>query len=78
MNAISAILRIVCGLALVILAYSTYSRNSQHIAAGEPMQIFGYATGASSGQLTLAFAVIGLIGLFMVGLGIATLLKRRG
>ncbi len=77
MNPIATILRIICGFALIILAYSTYSRNSQHIAAGEPMQIFGHVTGASSGQLTLAFGVIGLIGLFLIGLGVVTLLKNR-
>lgn len=77
MNYLSSLLRIVCGLAIVVLAYSTYHRNSARIAAGESPQIFGYATGASSSQLTLSFAVIGLIGVVLILLGIAGLLKSR-
>jgi TRAP-type C4-dicarboxylate transport system permease small subunit len=77
MNSFSSILRIVCGVVLIILGYSTYSRNAAHIAAGEPMQVFGHLTNAEPRQLTLAFAVIGLIGLFLIVLGCVNLLKRR-
>ena len=77
MNFVSAILRIICGFALIILSYSTYHRISERVAAGEPMQILGFTTGASSGQLTLAFGVVGLIGVFLVVLGVVTLVKKR-
>jgi hypothetical protein len=77
MNPVSAILRIICGLVLIILAYSTYNSNSQHFAAGEPLRVFGFTTSASPGQLTFAFGAIGLIGLLLIGLGVVTLLKSR-
>jgi Mn2+/Fe2+ NRAMP family transporter len=77
MNPIPAIVRIVIGLAILILAYTTYSKNSQLIAANAPSQIFGYATGATSGQLNIAFALCALFGLFLLLRGIATLLKSR-
>ena len=77
MNLISSILRIICGLALIILAYSTHQKNTAHVAAGEPLQIFGITTGASSTQLGISFIVIGLIGLFLIILGVINLLKSR-
>ena len=77
MRQLSSIMRIICGVALIILGYSTYSRNSAHIAAGEPMQVFGHMTNAEPWQLTLAFAVIGLIGVFLIVLGCVNLLKSR-
>src|SRR5712671_4134973 len=57
MNSISAILRIVCGLALIIFSYSTHRRIGERVAAGEPVQIVGVTLGASAGQLTFAFVV---------------------
>jgi uncharacterized membrane protein YidH (DUF202 family) len=73
----SSLLRIICGVILIILGYSTYSRNSAHINAGEPMQVFGHVTNAEPWQLTLAFGLIGLIGLFLIVLGCVNLLKSR-
>ena len=77
MNQLSAVLRISCGVVLIILGYSTYSRNSAHIAAGQPMQVFGHLTNAEPWQLNLAFALIGFIGVFMIVLGCVNLFKRR-
>ena len=77
MNTIPAIIRIVCGLALIIFSYSTYHRISGHIAAGEPIEIFGVTIGASPGQLTFAFGVIGLIGILLFILGVVTYFKKR-
>ncbi len=77
MNPVSAILRIVCGLAVLITAYSIYSRNREPIAAGEPLQLFGQTLNASPGLVTAGFALIALFGLFLVGLGVASLLKTR-
>lgn len=76
MNSTSAILRLVCGAALIILSYATYSKIGSRVAAGEPLQILGFATGASSEQLTLGLGAIGLIGALLVILGIATLLRK--
>jgi multisubunit Na+/H+ antiporter MnhB subunit len=77
MNLISGILRIICGLAVLILTYSVYSRNSENIATGARVQILGYATDATSGQLTVALVVFGLLGLFLLGLGTVSLLRSR-
>jgi hypothetical protein len=77
MNTISSILRMICGLALIILSVSTYYRNSIRITSGGSAQIFGFPTGAAGWQLTLALGVIGLIGLFLIILGIAGLRKRH-
>jgi hypothetical protein len=76
-NIVSATLRIICGLALIIFSYLTYQRTRQHAAAGEPMQIFGATVGASPGQLSFGLIVIGVIGILLIVLGIVTLLKKR-
>jgi hypothetical protein len=78
MNAISSILRIVFGLALIILSYTSWRRNSAHIEAGEPLQLFGITTGAAPWQITLMFVVMGLIGLWLIARGLLPLLKGRG
>ena len=77
MNYISSILRIVCGVAILILCLSMYRKMTAQLAAGAQLQLMGHPTGASSGQLMLAFAVIGLIGLFLLILGVVNLLKSR-
>ena len=77
MNSLSAILRIICGLALIIFSYSTNHRISEPIAAGAPIEIFGVTIGASPGQLTFALVVIGLIGLLLTMLGVVTFFKKR-
>jgi len=77
MNSVSAILRIICGLALIIFSYSTYHRISEPIAAGRPMEIFGVTMGASPGQVTFGLVVIGLIGLLLVILGVGRIFKKQ-
>jgi hypothetical protein len=77
MNYVSAAIRIVCGLVLVILAASTYLKGREHIGEGtRQVQIFGFATSAEPWQLALAFGTVGLIGLVLIGLGFATLLRK--
>jgi hypothetical protein len=76
-NHLSSLLRIICGGAILILAISMYRKMSAQLAAGGHLEILGHPTAASSGQLTLAFVVIGLIGLFLLILGIVNLLKAR-
>ena len=77
MNSISAALRIICGLALIIFSYSTYHRISQHVAAGQPMEVFGVTIGASSGQVKFALGVFGLIGVLLIVLGVDTFFKKQ-
>lgn len=76
MRMVSSILRIVCGLALLIMAWSVHAKNAAGTAAGEQPTIFGLTLGASPGQLTLAFVVIGLIGTGLIVLGLIGLLKQ--
>jgi hypothetical protein len=77
MNSTSSILRIICGLAVIILSYTTHQNTFAHAAPGTQLQIFGMATGASAGQLTLGFVVIGLIGTALLALGVIGILKNR-
>jgi hypothetical protein len=77
MNSISAALRIICGVALIIFSYWTYHRISQHVAAGQPIEAFGVSIGASPGQVTFALGVFGLIGVLLIVLGVITFFKKR-
>jgi len=77
MNSISAALRIICGVALIIFSYSTYHRISQPGAAGKPIEVFGVTIGASSGQVTFALGIFGLIGVLLIVLGVVTFFKKR-
>jgi hypothetical protein len=78
MNVVSAVLRFVCGLALIGAAYVTYQRTHAQVAAGEPIQIAGVVIGASPGQLSVALWVVGVIGALLLILGVVTLTKAKG
>jgi hypothetical protein len=77
MNPVSSIIRIITGLVLIILSYVTYQKNSAHIDAGEPAKALGFEIGLSGSQLTIAFTVIGFIGLGLVIFGVVGFLKGR-
>ena len=77
MNAVSAILRFLCGLTLIVAAYATHRRASGHIAAGEPIEIAGITIGASPSELSFALAAVALIGVVLIVLGVVTLVKKR-
>ena len=72
MKVISATLRLICGLALVIFAFTTYRRVGDHVAAGQPIQIFGATLNLSPGQLGFALIVVGVVGLLLMILGVLT------
>jgi hypothetical protein len=76
MNILSAVLRLICGVVLMIAAAATYHRASAHVAAGEPIQVAGITIGATPGQFSIALGVIAVIGLLLVILGIVTLFKK--
>jgi hypothetical protein len=78
MNSISSLLRIVCGSAVLFLAWSSWSKNKAAIAAGAPAEIFGQAIKSDGNVLTIAFGVIGLIGVGLLLLGIIGLLRGQG
>jgi hypothetical protein len=77
MNLLSASLRFLCGIGLIVAAYATYNRTKAHVAAGEPIQIAGVTFGASPGQVSLALAFVALIGVLLIIVGIVTLMKRQ-
>jgi hypothetical protein len=77
MNVISAVLRFICGLVLIIAAYATYRRASGHVAAGEPLQIAGVTFNASPSELAVSLGVVGLIGLLLIVLGVVALIRKR-
>ena len=77
MTQISSIIRIVAGLAILILSYSIYHRTFDGVKSGGKFLLFGSETGASAGQLTFGFVVIGLIGAGLAILGVLGLLKAR-
>ncbi|MBU6400058.1 MAG: hypothetical protein KGS61_07050 [Verrucomicrobia bacterium] len=77
MHLISAMLRFISGIALIVFAYSTYRRIGGRVAAGEPLQIAGVTLGASPRQVAFALVVVGLIGVFLIVLGLLTLTRKR-
>jgi len=77
MNVLSAILRFICGVVLIVAAYTTYHRINGRIAAGEPVQIAGITLGASPHEVSWALGVVGLIGVLLIVFGVVTLVKKR-
>ncbi len=76
MNSISSLLRIVCGLGLLILTWSTYQRVNHPVHPGERIQVLGMNV-ASAGQLTIPLVIFGLVGLGLLLLGVMGLMKSR-
>jgi hypothetical protein len=77
MKSISAILRIVFGLAVVAFAVFTYHRIIPHVEAGEAVHLFGHPVNATAGQFTTAFTAIGVLGAVVIVLGILALRRRE-
>lgn len=78
MNYLSPLIRIVCGLVLIVVAATRYFGIRQQIAAadGGEIQIFGVATTGEPWQLMLAFGTAGLVGIALVALGGFSLAKK--
>jgi hypothetical protein len=75
-SSISSLLRIVCGLGLLILTWSTYQKANHPVLPGERIQVLGINV-ASAGQLTIPLVVFGLVGLGLVFLGVMGLMKSH-
>lgn len=73
----TSLFRIFCGLGLMIYSWVVYQKNSEAIQAGLPVSILGYSPSATPGQITMAFMAIGLIGVVLLLLGIAGLLRGK-
>ncbi len=75
MHAVSALLRIVCGVAVLFLTWSTWSRNKAALSGDGPVTIYGQTMSGST--VALACGVFALIGLGLLALGLMGLLKSR-
>ena len=73
----SSIIRILIGLGLIIFSWTVYQKNAAAIAAGAPVNIGGYASNATPGQVAMGFGAIGVIGAAFVILGVVGLLKQK-
>lgn len=78
MNYIFPIVRIVCGLVLVVVATTRYFSVRARTADADvtEVQVFGFTAAAESWQFTLAFGAAVVIGLALFVLGIVTLIKK--
>ena len=77
MNSVSALLRLICGAALLVLTWFSWSKNKAAIAAGEPVQLFGKTLDAGAGSLNLAYGIIAVIALGLVIMGVLGLLGGK-
>jgi TRAP-type C4-dicarboxylate transport system permease small subunit len=77
MKFVSGVLRLICGLALIIFAFATYQRAGAHVAAGQPIEIAGVTIGASASQLYFALVIVAVIGVFLMILGVVTFVKKK-
>lgn len=77
MNAVSALLRLVCGAAILVLTWMSWSKNKAAVAAGEPVQLFGKTMDAGAGSINLAYGVIAVIGLGLLVMGVFSLMSGK-
>lgn len=76
MNIVFPILRIVAGLALIIVAVTRYFSVRTQLADGAQIQIFGYTPSGEPWQLMLALGVALVLGLALIALGSVPLAKK--
>ena len=69
MKTISAMLRLVSGIAILFLTWRSWTANKAAIAAGAPVQLFGKNMEAGSSSLILAYGLIAVVGLGLILLG---------
>ena len=77
MNLISAVLRMVCGGAILFLTWSTWSKNKEALAAGNPVTLFGKNVEAGQGSVMLVCALFAFIGLGLILMGVVGLMKSQ-
>ena len=77
MNAMSSLIRLMIGLALIMASYTTYQNTIVKAVPGAKLALFGMVTDLSPGQATMGLVVVGLIGAAFVGIGVLGLLKGR-
>lgn len=77
MQSVSSLLRLVCGLGVLGLAWTSWSQHKDAIAAGGPVQLFGQTLPADSASVTLAFGLIAVLALGLILLGVLGLLRGK-
>ena len=76
MKSVSPILRLICGIAILFLTWTSWSKNKAAIAAGEPVQFFGKTMEADSATITLAYGIIAVMALGLILLGVFGLTRN--
>lgn len=66
MKPVSATLRLICGIAILFLTWTSWSKNKAAIAAGEPARLFGKTMEADSGSITLAYGIVAVVALGLI------------
>jgi hypothetical protein len=76
MNQGSSIIRMLCGLAILVMCVIQYRTMSTALDAGGQPQLFGRPVNMTATQLYLTLGVLGLVGLVMLLAGAVKLFKR--
>ena len=73
----SSVLRILCGLAILVFTITTYRKTFAGFQEGGKLAVWGSPVDLPPGLLTLGFVVIGLVGALLIVLGIVSFLKSK-
>lgn len=75
----SAIIRIICGVVLMIIAIKLYASSHAQLADGQEhaVQMFGRQTSLTPAQAMLVYLGAGLAGFAFIIFGVIPLLKRK-
>ncbi len=74
---LSALLRLICGGAILVLTWISWSKNKAAVAAGEPVQIFGQIVDVGAGAINLAYGLIAVIALGLLVMGLLGLIGGK-
>ncbi len=77
-NIIAPIIRIICGLILIVVSTTRYFGVRKEIALADEgqIEIFGFATTGEPWQLLLVFGTSMLVGIALISLGGFALMKK--
>lgn len=77
MRYVSAILRILCGVAILAVAGYVYLIMPERSGSGDqPMELFGHQLNATPEMVTLIIGAFALIGLLLVVFGLVTIVRK--
>lgn len=75
MNVISSLIRMLCGVAVLALTWSSWSKNKEALSGETPLNLYGQTM--SGGTAGMTMGVFALIGLGLLWLGLVGLLKGK-